>query len=112
MELNQSEEFGEEIPFGYEQLPQDDTDHDDGDNWANQDDGDGDVDVEVVHTNSVAQTRSSPLILTLNPEESISKETSTLIKDIMKTIQIPSHAVPDWAKTIPESSWIPEFNEN
>ncbi|SAM00612.1 hypothetical protein [Absidia glauca] len=112
-DLSPSEDEDEDIPFGYEQLPQEDeeesgdNDNDDAEEVENAEMHNLKDDSDEVSVRSTA----SPLVLSLDPDESISEETSTLIKDIMKRIQVPGHAVPEWAKHIPESSWIPIVKE-
>ncbi|KAI8096961.1 uncharacterized protein BX664DRAFT_70088 [Halteromyces radiatus] len=127
MDMNTSDD--EDIPFGYEQLPQDDNQDDDNDD---DDDNMDDPNQQINSQNSIdysyhtmedeesmndidlqshVAVETKPLTISLNPEDSISKETSNMILNIMKNIELPDSAVPDWAKAIPESSWIPKVKE-
>ncbi|CAO3588728.1 unnamed protein product [Absidia cylindrospora] len=115
----------ETIPFGYEQLPQEDED----DGTVEIDEFDyNDIAKEVDGLHSYASVKdisvldegdvdrfreqvlpvTSTLTISLDRNESIPEETSALIKDIMKKCELPNRAIPDWAKSIPESSWMPK----
>ncbi|ORZ04776.1 hypothetical protein BCR42DRAFT_398562 [Absidia repens] len=120
----------EMVPFGYEQLPQEDEDDgtdeidefDYNDNVKNADSAlpchsnVSTTDMSVLDEDDVDRRElvlpiTAPLTISLDRNEAIPEETSTLIKDIMKKCELPDRAIPDWAKSIPESSWMPKMNE-
>ncbi|GAA5809740.1 hypothetical protein MFLAVUS_003153 [Mucor flavus] len=79
--------------FGYEALPQDD----DEDMYQQLESDEEDV--------------QDPLHIEVDSSASLKPETSDLIKSIMANIQLSDEAVPDWAKKIPESAWLPCVNQ-
>ncbi|GAA5803627.1 hypothetical protein EDC94DRAFT_585261 [Helicostylum pulchrum] len=79
--------------FGYEPLPQDD---------------DEDMYQQLESDEEDAQ---DPLNIDVDSSASLKPETSDLIKSIMANIQLSDEAVPDWAKKIPESAWLPRVNQ-
>ncbi|KAL1935093.1 hypothetical protein VTP01DRAFT_4233 [Rhizomucor pusillus] len=81
----------EGVPFGYEQLPQD------------EDEG-----VSLDQDDQQDRVLEAPSI-TLDKSEELPEETANTIKSIMSKIQIPESAIPDWAKDIPESEWMPQL---
>ncbi|ORZ03929.1 hypothetical protein BCR43DRAFT_510926 [Syncephalastrum racemosum] len=54
--------------------------------------------------------RPAPTIQ-LAPEDKIPDDTVDEIKSIMSKIQLPQEAIPEWAKSIPESMWLPKRTE-
>ncbi|KAI8074998.1 hypothetical protein BC940DRAFT_287173 [Gongronella butleri] len=95
-----------QVPFGYEQLPQD------GDDGTSSDDNDDNDDQESQENTNMMESplnasNAEPLELRVDPNDNIPQPTSDLILGIMKNITLPDHAIPDWAKSIPESSWMP-----
>ncbi|KAL0088229.1 hypothetical protein F4703DRAFT_1501476 [Phycomyces blakesleeanus] len=98
--------------FGYEQIPQDeegygqlesDDDQDD-DQHHNRDQEDTIESIE----NELAQVKAPTLVL--DASEQVPKDTLALIKSIMGNIALSEKATPDWAKSIPESAWLPQIN--
>ncbi|KAI8095258.1 hypothetical protein BDF21DRAFT_405534 [Thamnidium elegans] len=79
--------------FGYEPLPQDDEE----DMYQQLESDEEDV--------------QGPLHIEVESLASLKPETSDLIKSIMTNIQLSDEAVPDWAKKIPESAWLPRVNQ-
>ncbi|KAI9592228.1 hypothetical protein BDF19DRAFT_452246 [Syncephalis fuscata] len=45
------------------------------------------------------------------PVEPIPEEDVQLIKQVMSRFQFPEHAIPAWAKYIPEQAWLPKVKE-
>lgn len=82
----------EEEEFGYHQLPQDE---DEG--W------------EALESDN--EETNEPMQIELDPSHKIDSETCDLIKSIMSKVQLSEQAIPDWAKQIPESSWMPRTEE-
>ncbi|CAO3610967.1 unnamed protein product [Cunninghamella blakesleeana] len=114
------------VPFGYEQLPQDE---EEGFGVLNSEDEDyneeelinNDIKLEgtelSMSQNDQQQIEDNlstikPLIVRLDSSEKISTETSDLIMNIMKNVNLPDHAKPSWAKEIPESMWMPKMEED
>ncbi|ORX60622.1 hypothetical protein DM01DRAFT_1371177 [Hesseltinella vesiculosa] len=79
----------DEIPFGYEQLPQDDDSNDEGGSSEFQDPGYTETDHDYL-----AEIPSQPITVSLDPAQDITQGTSELIKDIMKNITLPDNAIP------------------
>ncbi|KAG2224045.1 hypothetical protein INT45_009631, partial [Circinella minor] len=89
-----------EIPFGYQQLAQDE---DEGVSLT-EDDG------EDIEEEPMLEQQEPPTV-SLDESEEIPKDTANTIKSIMNNIKMPDHAVPEWAKTIPESMWLPRYQQ-
>ncbi|KAG0952847.1 hypothetical protein G6F29_003361 [Rhizopus arrhizus] len=60
--------------------------------------------------NEEEEETQGPLNIRLDPSQKIDAETSDLIKTIMSKIEISN--VPEWAKSIPESSWMPNVQNH
>ncbi|KAI8139497.1 hypothetical protein BJV82DRAFT_244883 [Fennellomyces sp. T-0311] len=84
----------DQVPFGYEQLAQD------------EDEGVSLSEDEEDEQNPVVE---APPTLALDKSEEIPEDTANQIKSIMSNIQLPDHAIPEWAKSIPESMWLPRY---
>ncbi|KAG1465993.1 hypothetical protein G6F55_000774 [Rhizopus delemar] len=80
--------------FGYQQLPQDEED-----GWE-----------PLESDNEEEEETQGPLNIRLDSSQKIDAETSDLIKAIMSKIEISN--VPEWAKSIPESSWMPNVQNH
>ncbi|KAI7885197.1 hypothetical protein K492DRAFT_204251 [Lichtheimia hyalospora FSU 10163] len=91
-----------EIPFGYEQLAQEE------DEGVSLTDEDEDDDREQV----IDLPQGPPTLSPLEKSEEISEDTANTIKSIMSKIQLSDQAVPEWAKAIPESMWIPRVDDS
>ncbi|KAI9261708.1 hypothetical protein BY458DRAFT_515692 [Sporodiniella umbellata] len=81
-----------EESFGYQQLPQDEDEC-----WE--------------QLESDNEESNGPMQIELEPSHRIDSETCDLIKSIMSKVQLSEQAIPDWAKQIPESSWLPRTEE-
>ncbi|KAI9313560.1 hypothetical protein BX666DRAFT_709784 [Dichotomocladium elegans] len=90
---------GDEIPFGYEQLPQDE---DEGVSLSD----------ETEETSSLPMEHFEAPSLALPPAEEISEDTANTIRTIMSTIQLSDRGIPEWARNIPESMWLPKLNSS
>ncbi|KAJ3393916.1 hypothetical protein HDU92_007396 [Lobulomyces angularis] len=54
--------------------------------------------------------KPEPLQIKLEPVKMMSNEHVVKIKEVMNSIQIPEEFIPQWAKYIPESEWIPKVS--
>ncbi|CAG8608310.1 2279_t:CDS:2 [Acaulospora morrowiae] len=77
-------------PFGYELLSQDD-----------------DVLSQTDELQDENHLTPENLQIYTSEEERIPDDDLTAINSIMKNIQIPDSAIPEWAKVIPEEAWLP-----
>ncbi|RKP08281.1 hypothetical protein THASP1DRAFT_29914 [Thamnocephalis sphaerospora] len=57
-----------------------------------------------------AATTVAPLVVP-PPSEPIPEADAQLIREVMARFQFPEEAVPAWAKSIPESAWLPTVGE-
>ncbi|KAI9268336.1 hypothetical protein BDA99DRAFT_558492 [Phascolomyces articulosus] len=92
----------DQVPHGYQQLAQDE---DEGVSLIEDEEG------EQQEEEYRVQQLQDPLRVSLDKSEEIPEDTANTIKSIMKNIQMPDHAVPDWAKAIPESMWLPKYQQ-
>ncbi|CAO3621573.1 unnamed protein product [Cunninghamella echinulata] len=124
---DEDEDEEDNVPFGYEQLPQDEegfgvlNSEDDYNNEEEEEDinkkdtmlENSDVimnDIEQQQINDSSTLKS--FTIAVDTSEKLPTETSDLIMNIMKNIDLPDHAIPLWAKNIPESKWMPKLEEN
>ncbi|KAJ3201774.1 hypothetical protein HDU82_007883 [Entophlyctis luteolus] len=84
---------------GYQLL---DDDYDPGSDKDNEDDAD-----EVDADDRDEQLPPRP-VLVAKQSDLLSNDNVDTIKSIMSSIMIPSSAIPDWAKSIPEVLWLPK----
>ncbi|CEG85071.1 hypothetical protein RMATCC62417_18803 [Rhizopus microsporus] len=71
------------ISFGYQLLPQDDEEEE--------------------------EEMKEAMEIELDPKDELDAKTCDFIKSIMSRIELKEEAIPDWAKTIPESAWMPKI---
>ncbi|PHZ09604.1 uncharacterized protein RHIMIDRAFT_261842 [Rhizopus microsporus ATCC 52813] len=71
------------ISFGYQLLPQDDDEEE--------------------------EEMKEAMEIELDPKDELDAKTCDFIKSIMSRIELKEEAIPDWAKTIPESAWMPKI---
>ncbi|CDS12995.1 hypothetical protein LRAMOSA05179 [Lichtheimia ramosa] len=90
-----------EIPFGYEQLAQEE---DEGVSLTDEDEDDREPVIDL--------PQGPPTLSPLEKSEEISEDTANTIKSIMSKIKLSDQAVPDWAKAIPEDMWIPRLDNS
>ncbi|KAI9301467.1 hypothetical protein BJ944DRAFT_243244 [Cunninghamella echinulata] len=117
-----------DIPFGYEQLPQDeegfgalnsDDDYNNEEEEENINKKDTMLENSDIIMNEIEQQQQTidpstlkSFTIAVDTSEKLPTETSDLIMNIMKNIDLPDHAIPLWAKNIPESKWMPKLKEN
>ncbi|CDH50949.1 predicted protein [Lichtheimia corymbifera JMRC:FSU:9682] len=94
-------ESDNEIPFGYEQLAQEE---DEGVSLTDEDEDDREPVIDL--------PQGPPTLSPLEKSEEISEDTANTIKSIMSKIQLSDQAVPEWAKAIPESMWMPRLDDS
>ncbi|KAL7752516.1 hypothetical protein RI367_002050 [Sorochytrium milnesiophthora] len=96
------------------------TDQEEADDYAgytlftNDDDGDNEDDEDKEKVSS-APPPPQPLVIDLSdvPTDALlTKETVQSIQDIMRGIQIPDSAIPEWAKSLPEEMWLPQLKDD
>ncbi|KAI9496674.1 hypothetical protein BDB00DRAFT_808294 [Zychaea mexicana] len=96
----------DQVPFGYQQLAQDE---DEGVSLTENADDDSSSDGQREGTHmTIAE---APPTVSLDKTEEIPEDTANTIKSIMGSIQMPDHAIPEWAKAIPESMWLPQYQQ-
>ncbi|CEI95638.1 hypothetical protein RMCBS344292_09818 [Rhizopus microsporus] len=72
------------ISFGYQLLPQDDEEEEE-------------------------EEIKEAMEIELDPKDELDAKTCDFIKSVMSRIELKEEAIPDWAKTIPESAWMPKI---
>ncbi|CAG8477129.1 9031_t:CDS:2 [Ambispora gerdemannii] len=113
------EESDEAAPFAYEALPQDENEinedeDDENDYYKNSNEtqiptGNTQLLSSSSQTITTSTTFPPPPILTIQASkiEMIQTNDLSIINDVMQNIRIPESAVPEWARSIPEESWLP-----
>lgn len=101
--LQQQDEDDEqdEDGFGYQQLPQEEED------MYQPLESDEEEEDEQIETVDI----QGPLDIEIDPSTRLNPETSDLIKSIMTNIQLSNDAIPEWAKKVPESAWLPRVSK-
>ncbi|KAI9365216.1 hypothetical protein BD770DRAFT_406462 [Pilaira anomala] len=97
----QSDDDEDEDNFGYAMLPQDEDDEEGTNMYQALESDEEEEDVQDIQ---------DPFTIEVSSSDSLNPETTDLIKSIMANIQLSDEAIPEWAKKIPESAWLPRVN--
>ncbi|KAI9023863.1 hypothetical protein CLU79DRAFT_121511 [Phycomyces nitens] len=98
-----------DAPFGYEQIPQDDQGYG---QLESEDEEEDHAQRDTIETikEELAQVKAPTLVL--GKSDQVPEDTLALIKSIMGNIELSKDAMPDWAKSIPESAWLPQIKRD
>ncbi|KAL1922470.1 uncharacterized protein VTP21DRAFT_10009 [Calcarisporiella thermophila] len=91
--------------LGYVQLPRSDDEHSDEDDEDLNECNDNPID----NDESLNSSLNSPPVIKIGRDSEMNKDDLELINAVMKNIQMPESAIPEWAKAIPEEVWMPKI---
>ncbi|RHZ71875.1 hypothetical protein Glove_251g28 [Diversispora epigaea] len=94
-------------PFGYKLLNQEDDE-----NEGEDENEDEDNDLQKSEILNLKNEIPNKLQISPSNEERIPDDDLNIINSIMKNVQIPDSSIPEWAKVIPEESWLPVIINN